>query len=259
MSYTLDETKLAMKSIESPSLGKSPYDTLRRIARYYIDDGQPRDSVRKSVEEYVLKCDKDASLVKWDKTISAAIQYASKHEAVNISSIPITTSELDAIDSLTTGSQSQRLAFTLLCLAKYWNKRNGVESFWVNSKDSDIMQMANIKTSIRRQSKLYHDLREHGMISFSHKIDCNHVRVDFADTNSAVKLEIKDMRSLGNQYLMYTGQPYFVCAECGIVEKQQQRIHESGRKHKYCVECAAKVAASQKLAYARKMRKSAEM
>lgn len=238
MSYALNETKLAISSIESPSLGKSPYDTLRRVARYYIDEGQSRDSVRKSVEEYITLCDKSASIVKWDKTINAAIQYASRHEALNIGSIPITESELTTINSAV-GSQSQRLAFTLLCLSKYWNKRNGVESFWVNSKDSDIMQMANIKTSIRRQSKLYHDLREAGMISFSHKIDCNHVRVEFADNNSNTAMEITDLRNLGNQYLMHIGQPYFKCAECGIVSKMSSISR--GRHRKYCVDCAYKV------------------
>ena len=41
---------------------------------------------------------------------------ALKYEAVDIDQIPITTSELDIIESMN-GVQIERLAFTLLCLA----------------------------------------------------------------------------------------------------------------------------------------------
>ena len=243
MSYTLKETEWAADAIASPSLGKSPYDTLRKVARYYIDEGMKPNGVYAEVEKYVLQCDKAASLVKWERTIDAAVQFAAKHNAVNIDKITVTESELETISKIQSGNQERRLAFTLLCLAKYWNVRNHVDSYWVNSTDSDIMKMANIKTSIKRQCKLYHDLRDSGLISFSHKIDCNHVCVSFANDDSPAMIEITDLRNLGNQYMMYIGQPYFACVECGIVIKKDNP--DKGRTQKYCRDCAAAVKAQQ--------------
>lgn len=254
MSFTLNETKWAECAIEQKQLGKSPYETLRRVARYYIDEGYQRDEVRTKIEEYILECDNTASLVKWGKTVDAAMQFALKHKAVNIDYIPITESELKKIDSLESGRQSQRLAFTLLCLSKYWNLCCGSTSYWVNSKDSEIMQMANIKTSVRRQCKLYHDLMEAGLISFSYKVDCNHVKVNFADEDATPVLKLDDFRNLGNQYLMYAGEPYFRCTECGVVEKYANPT--TGRKQKYCAECASSVRARQKMESSQRRRKT---
>lgn len=252
MTLVLRETDWAKQMIERQTLGSSPYETLRRIARYYIDLGKTKTETKKSIEKYVESCMKNSSILKWSKTIDAAVSYAAKHPAVNVECINITADELKTIEFITLGRQAQRLAFTLLCLSKYWNICTGTNEFWVNSADSEIMQMANIKTSIKRQCKLYHDLREAGLISFSHRVDCNNIRVNFANDDSDTAMEITDLRNLGNQYLMQIGEPYFSCAECGVVSKLVNP--QAGRKQKYCYECAAKVAAAQKLEYTHKSR-----
>lgn len=237
MSFTLNETEWAKSAIEQKMLGKSPYETLRRVARYYIDEGYQRDEVRTMVEDFILECDQTASVVKWTKTVDAAMQFALKHEAVKINCIPVTQAELERVSAIESGRQEQRLAFTLMCLAKYWNHVCGNDTNWVNSKDTDVMRMANIKTSIKRQCRMYHSLREKGLISFSRKVDCNHVRVDFIENDSPIVLMVDDFRDLGNQYLMFLGEPYFKCAECGAVEKMVNPSR--GRNQKYCTCCAA--------------------
>ena len=133
--------------------------------------------------------------------------------------------------------QEQRLAFTLLCLSKYWDKVNPQGDHWVNSKDSDIMRMANINTSIKRQSLLYHNLNKYGMIQFSKKVDNTNVRVLFQGDGDVV-MSITDMRNLGYQYLMFHGEPYFRCENCGITTKRNKAL---GRMPKYCPECANKM------------------
>lgn len=245
MSYVLNETQWAKDAIENKDLGKNPYETLRRVARYYIDSGVPRCKVRENIETFLVSCDKSISVVKWSVATEAAISFAGKHEAVNVGEIVVTESEMNTIQAIEIGSQAQRLAFTLLCFAKYWDVYTGSNSGWVNSRDADIMREANIKTAVKRQCKLYHDLNELGLISFSSKVDCTNVRVDFINNNSPAVMKISDLRSLGNQYLMYCGEPYFKCAECGITDKMQR----SGRKKKYCSACAAKVKARQNAGY----------
>ena len=239
MSIVLNETQWAKNAINNSDLGRDPYETLKRVARYYFDEGHSREQVKLLLDGFLISCDPSVSTVKWTQTTVSAISYANKHDAINIGSISITEFEIEKIKTADIGRMAERLAFTLLCLAKYWMVCSSGDGGWVYNNDSDIMKMANIKTSIKRQCMLYNDLVERGLISLPHKIDCTNVKVNFIDSKSPVAIEITDFRNLGNQYLMYIGEPFFKCAECGAVEKRN--TVSRGRKQKYCMKCAAQV------------------
>lgn len=234
----LNENDWAAEMIQARSLGKKPYETLCRVAKYYADKMcRSKREVRKMMDEFLLSCDPTASLPKWSDTIDHAVTRAFKYDAIEMDKIDITVPEIEIIKSLS-GRQLQRLAITLLCLSKYWDYVNPHGDHWVNTKDSEIMRMANINTSIKRQCGLYHQLNELGLIQFSKKVNNTNVRVLF-QTDGDVALSITDMRNIGNQYLMYNGEPYYTCENCGITVK---RKNNSGRHPKYCPECANKVA-----------------
>ena len=219
------------------NLGNKPTETLTRVARYYIEEGYKPAVVRKKIDGFIIQCDPSASLVGWADRVDKAVKYAVKRKAVNIDYLAITKPEMEIIDSL--GSkQLRRLAFTLLCLAKYSHMANPENDFWVNNKDSEIMAMANISTSLKRQALLYSTLRNSGLIEFSRKVDNTSVKVCFTKDGDDV-LHVTDLRNLGYQYLMYRGEPYFICSNCGITTKLPNP--ESRRNQKYCKECAVKI------------------
>ncbi len=223
--------------IQSGSLGAKPSETLRRVARYYLDSGCSKRDARKNLESFLLKCDPSASLVRWSECLDYALRRAAKYPAVNIDYIGITKDELSAIDSLD-GKQVKKLAFTLLCLAKYWIAIAPRCNGWVKNKDTEIMALANIKTSIKRQSVLYWTLHEHGLIQFSKLVDNTNVRVCFlSDGDPALK--VVDFRNLGFQYSMYCGEPYFECECCGVTT--QITNPENKRRQRYCKPCATKL------------------
>lgn len=253
MTIVLNEREWAEEMITARSLGKKPFETMYRVARYYLDKGMSKRETRKRLNDFLIKCDQAASLPKWGALIDKALSMALRSGTIIIDGIDVSETEMAKIDGLN-GKQIRRLAFTLLCLSKYWNevaatraaaaaersggkdaeKEKPVSTGWVNSKDNDIMRMANINTSIRRQSLMYHSLSEAGMIRFSNKVDNTNVQVCFADEGTPV-LHITDFRNLGYQYMMYHGEPYFQCAECGITEKYDNPGR--GRKQKYCRAC----------------------
>lgn len=242
----LNDYEYAKDMIESRSLGRKPFDTFTRVARYYADiKGYTKRQVRKVMDEFLLRCDPVASLPKWSDTIDNAVNRAFRTKAVEIESIPITIEEMEKIDSLG-GRQTRRLAFTLLCLSKYWDIVNPNGDHWCNTPDRDIMRMANINTSIKRQSMMYHTLNEIGMIQFSKKIDNTNVRVLFGCPDGETVLNITDFRNLGYQYLMYHGEPYFTCESCGITTKIKQGSG-AGRKKKYCADCANRIKIQQNI------------
>lgn len=243
MGIVLNEHYSAENALQTRSLGKKPSETLCRVARYYIDEypGISRSSVRHRLDLFLLQCDPTASVPKWSKMLDFATEWAFKHEAIKIESIIITKPELKTIDALE-GKQLRRLAFTLLCLSKYWDAVNKQNNQWVNTKDNEIMSFANINTSIRRQCAMYATLRQHGLIQYSKKVDNTNVRVCFSKDGETA-IVITDLRNLGYQYLKYHGEPYFECANCGIVSKISEP--KCGRKQKYCKSCAAEIKTKQ--------------
>lgn len=236
----LRETEWAESMIRNHDLGKKPVETLIRVARYYLDKNFSAAETRKKMDLFLIQCDPVASLPKWSNTLDFAVRAAKKRKPVNIDRIDITEPEMYKIDLLD-GVQIRRLAFTLLCIAKYGMEVSGGKTdYWVGAKDSEIMSMANINTSIKRQSQMYHTLRSLGMIQFAKRVDNTSVRVCFAHTGETV-MSVADFRNLGYQYLKHKGGRFFECKNCGITTK----VADGGRVRKYCPECAAKIKASQ--------------
>lgn len=220
-------------------LGRKPTETIGRLAKYYIYIGRTPKETEKMIKRFLLECDPGISLVKWDDIIDRAIKYAKKNPPIILSGIEITIPEMQKIDSLK-GRQVRRIAFVLLCIAKYRSAASGRPASWVNTPSNEIMKMANINTSIKRQSAMYSQLRDAGMIRFSNQVDNLNVEVLFAEPGETA-LIIRDFRNLGYQYMLYHGESYFVCEECGITEKYTTPINARGRRKKYCQSCAARI------------------
>ena len=238
MSIVLNEYAWAENAIREASLGKKPYETLTRIAKYHTYNGMKKKDVRAALDKFMLSCDPTVSLVAWSDTLDSAAKYATKYPLIMIDKIRITRSEMNAIDALQ-GKQLRRLAFTILCISKFSFAVDPSTDHWVSTPDNEIMAMANINTSIRRQSAMFAQLRDAGLIRFSKKIDNLSVQVVFDDDDDDTVLEVTDFRNLGYQYMKYHGESYFVCSVCGITTKARDPACNSRRK--YCDECAAKV------------------
>ena len=238
----------AENMIRTKSLGKKPSETLRRVARYYIDKGYDRKSTRDYLDTFLIQCEPTASLPKWSDALDYAMSRSLKYKAIDIDHIDITKPEMDKIDALD-GKQIRRLAFTLLCLSKYWMAVMPNGSYWVNNKDNEIMAMANINTSIKRQCEMYRNLHDCGMIRFSKKVDNTNVQVCFAEDGD-VAMSVTDFRNLGYQYMFQKySKDFIVCQNCGIVVRKNT-IKPAGYKQqsggqKYCKSCASEIALQQ--------------
>lgn len=243
MDIVLNEIEWAAEMLRSGTIGKPATQALTAIAKYYYREGYPKKEVREKLEQYLLRADPTATPVSWSDTLDRITKFAAKHPPVIVDSVVITKPEMEAIAAVET-VQQKRLAFTLLCLAKLRYAINPYTDHWVNTPDTDIMRMANIKTSVRRQSQMYAALRDSGLIRFSRKVDCLSVQVLFC-AEGEPEMEITDFRSLGYQYLRHLEpQKFFVCQNCGVVERIPDD-KKRGRPKKYCDACAYQVYLSQ--------------
>lgn len=241
MVIVLNEYEWAEKMLNSHDLGKKPMETLARISKYYYANHYTKREIRKKLNAFLLQCDPNISLLQWSNVIDRVIKSVNKYPLIELDGVSITKDELEVIETLE-GRQLKRLAFTLLCVAKYWDEVSPKNRHWVNTSDKDIIQMANINTSIKRQSMLFGQLHNAGLIQFSKKIDNLNVRVMFIKEGEPA-MYIQDFRNLGYQYLKYYGEPYFECENCGIVTRIQDPA--KGRKQKYCPSCALEVQTKQ--------------
>lgn len=234
MNIVLDEREWTETAIKNRQIGSSPMDTLRHVAQYYYECGYKKKDIREKLDDFLIQCDPSVVLVKWSDSLDKLTKAVGRYPLIKVDSVDVTETELNTIAKIE-GVQMRRLAFTLLCIAKYWDIARMDNNHWTNSKDRDIMKMANINTSIRRQSKMLHDLRELGLIKFSKRVDNLNIQIQYIDTVGDAVLHIVDFRNLGNQYLLYFGEPYFQCEQCGVTIKKKKNVH------RYCVECASEM------------------
>lgn len=243
MSIILNEYEWAENMINNHELGKKPLETLNRVSKYYVHNQYSNSEIRRLLDVFLVQCDPTIPLSKWSDTLDRVVKNARKYPLINIDGIPITDKELERIEFLE-GKQIRRLAFTLLCVAKYWDMVSSNNNHWVNTSDKEIIQMANINTSIKRQSLMFAQLRDCDMLSTSKKIDNLNVRVNYIIPGDTA-MYIQDFRNLGYQYLKHYGGPYFKCVNCGITTKES--TPDRGRKPKYCPSCASELHTKQKV------------
>lgn len=234
----LNEKEWAKRAIDALSLGKKPYDTIVRVAKYYKAQGYKNGELRRKIEDFMIRCDSRLSLVKWDGAITSALNAAEKYPLIDINGVMITVPEMEKIQKLESSLQ-QRLMFTLLCLAKYGNALNPNNNGWVNIQQRDIFAMANITLTTKRQSFMINDLWQSGMIGYSCLVDNINLQVKIIEDGDEA-LFVDDFRNLGYQYMRYMGGEYIECEGCGLVIRKQSKTSHQ----KYCAECAANVKAS---------------
>lgn len=229
-----DEYAWCESAIENHFLGRSPAETISRLARYYHSLGYKKGNISKLLEEHIMRCDPSISIVKFQGVIDSAVKWSDKRPLFRLSHISITKSEMNQIKRIN-GVLAQKTMFTLLCLAKYGNAIRSNNQNWVNFEKRDIFSLACITLSAKRQSLILNDLWRLGYIGMSHIVDNTHVFVKVIDDDSDVAMKISDFRNLGNQYMSHIGNGYFACANCGLVVKRMSP------SHKHCKACAADI------------------
>lgn len=267
MAIVLNEYEWAERMIANRDLGKKPGETLSRIAKYYFENRYSKREVRKLLDQFLMQCNPDASLVHWSDTLDKIVKGASKYPLIQIDHIHITEAELQKIGELN-GKQLRRLAFTMLCAVKYWNLVSPNNNSWLNTPDKEIFQMANIVVPSRKHDLMYGMLRDAGYIRLSKKIDNLNVQILFLnEEDQGGGLFIRDFRNLGYQYMKYNGEAFFECESCGLTVRYNDkasgrtssrvgRSKAAGRKQRYCPSCATKIKTQQNIASVMRRRNS---
>lgn len=240
-----DHVEQLLNTSEDNSHGRSglcksarPAYELRLIARYYAQEYQltPHKIYLKLIELMENAYD-DFSIGAWQNFLLDCARDASKRPLVHMDFVPVTARELNVL-AAQPEKPVRRVAFTMLCLAKYRNQANEKNNDWINYAYRDIFKMANVSATIREQCQMIGLLCDRGLIHMNRIVDNLSLRVLFVDHDSSIEesgpiLKITDFRNLGYLYRMYSGENFIRCENCGILMKPGK----NGRK-KYCADCA---------------------
>lgn len=240
INITLNEKKLVKKILDTKELEGSIPHTAALLAKHYIhEEGLSPSQAYKNINEFLKTVCEDYRESKWYSCIDEIIHRAKKYPLIEIDSLPIYKSELEIIDSLE-NSRDQKVLFTALCLAKYYNALNPKNNNWVNTNYKDLFLLANTTGTRERRCQIIGRLFRSGCITMSKKVDSLNFSVDILAESGDIAYEVTSFKNLGNKYLHLTGDPKVIlCSCCGEPFRDQKRGQKGikGRPRMYCTSC----------------------
>ncbi len=208
------------------------YTFLSMYARYlYHEKGLRKASIIEELHRFMEKNDPHYNPADWSASLEKYAGRAEKYPLCECSGVWITEKEQKTIENVH-DKVLERLAFTLLCLAKFGNFRNPNNNNWVNYSNGEIYSMACINTTAFEKDMKLHKLKELGLIEYAKKVNNLKIQVLYIKEDSERKLLISDFRKLGYEWRLCQGENYIRCADCGILTKN------TNGKRRYCKKCA---------------------
>ncbi len=228
----LNERRWAEHVLNTGDLGDSPYATVYMLARYFYHvEGLKRKKIMEKLDSLLSQLIADYNPVKWENVIEKAATQAKKRPLIEIPEITVNKGEIEFIKALK-GMPLQRLAFTMIVIAKYFNILKETNNNWVNLELKQVFQLACVSATVKEQAKMYRKLIDADFMEYSKKVGNNNARVLILD-DSEPEVYVDDMRAIGHFYQVYCGEPYTKCERCGVLIRQ----NKFGNK-KYCADCA---------------------
>ena len=229
--YTYAENLLNKQDLKACDLGDKPSSTLNLLARYYREIGKNDDEIKELLSDFLNRCLKDKyKESKWIDSIFYQVVKSKKYTLKKVDNVIVTKSEMEIIQSVK-GKSRQKVLFTLLILAKYYNAVSDKNKNWTNLEYKKIFKLANVQLSIQNQALLINDLYNCGFVNVSKNVGKPNIQVNFVDNESDTVLTITRLKDLGKEYLMFCGEDYIRCQKCGTLVKNYKNTN------KYCKTC----------------------
>lgn len=229
--YVYAENLLNKQDLKVSDLGSKPSSTLNLLARYYREVGKDNDEIKELLSDFLHRCLKDKyKESKWIDSIFYQVVKSKKYTLKKVDDVTVTKSEINIIQSVK-GKSRQKVLFTLLVLAKYYNAVSDKNNNWTNLEYKKIFKLANVQLSIQNQALLVNDLYNCGFVNVSKNVGKPNIQVNFVDNEFDAVLTITRLKDLGKEYLMFCGEDYIRCQKCGTLVKNYRNTN------KYCKTC----------------------
>lgn len=237
MHYIMNEKKYAEKILKSDEYekNKNRLSATTALAKYYKSLGREKSEIRDILRGLINERVKDTREDTVNFWINKALEISWKSPLYETDSIVITKPEIDRIKQIHSvrfkDERIQKLAFTLLCLAKFAKER-GIKDYWVNTGLKDIFSIAHIKgQTTERQCLLLNELYNDGYIELNPRIKSQSVRV-LGIFDGEIEVEVFDINEAGLTFEQYCGKRFIKCDGCG------KMVAITNGRNTFCTECA---------------------
>lgn len=142
---------------------------LSMYARYlYHEKNLPKAGILKELHFFMEQNGRHYNPVDWTGRFEKYANKAGNYPLCECDGIWITEHEIKTIEQIH-DKVLERLAFTLLCLAKFQNYRNPNNHHWIPYPNGEIYAMACINTSAFEKDRKLNRLKELGLIAYAKK------------------------------------------------------------------------------------------
>lgn len=245
--FVFDEMQMAKNMISKHSINENNvYDYIKMLTKYnyYVNNMSDQDNYA-DVVAYIKRHWDMFEEQTYEKNIENSIKYAKKRSFKAIDDIAIYRSELDFIQSIG-DIRLEKIAFVLLCVAKYDHYYSDSSDYWVNRSISSTFKLARVHVTAKEQPKLFRELYLTGAFVTSNRVGDVNQRLlfvsDGVDDEIVLALNENDYKELAYLYLFYKNgfDGYVHCEKCGRLTKKRSN------NQKLCRECAKIVHRKQK-------------
>lgn len=256
--YIFDEKKYVEKMIAEQYVDTSnPTNTIRKLARYnfYVNKYGAAKNYN-NIVEYMSANYEDFSEFAYQKDIDGCIKDVHKTPWKNITTVDIVKSEIEFIQSLD-DIRKQKIAFVLLCTAKYRDAYNENNNHKTDISVTDLYKMARVVLPQNERTMFLYFLTQDNLIEKHTFASVKNKKLLFVSDNPneevVISLQEVDFLELAYVYLDYINNHigYGRCEKCHRFIK-----HSKTKPRKYCEECAKEVLTEQKRLWAEKSRKN---
>lgn len=238
MNFIMDEKAYAESVLDNPQFKKVDDQTVTILAKHFKSEGMSEAKIKEELEKFIVEREPTMLIKTKNGLINTAIKKMKKYPLYEIE-IAVTKSEMELINSLTCPPKCgfkadtlRKFAFTLLCFVKY-EAAKGSKNGWTRTQKKFIFSAAHIKTNVRKQSAILHQLAycDPPLVELGMKIGFEGIRVLYQkDGETAVIVD--NINEAGLIYEEYNGRRFIKCQTCG------KRVPITNGRTRYCKECA---------------------
>lgn len=198
---------------------------------------QDEKEILLAVDEFLFNHATKFDMRSWYEYTLKCIRKAKKSTFFKIEPLRIRKQDIKRIQRI--GDETaEKLLFTSLCLAKYYNALNPKNNNYVNTRIHHVASLANIATTKKEYISIFSLLRQRNWITAAVRCSSTNYRVTDSLMKDGGDIEITDMTDLGNQYMALTGRGFY-CNKCGKFERypKTQTANRTRKTYLYCREC----------------------
>lgn len=238
MNFVMNEKKYAEELLNGEGYGENYSYTTAIMAKYYKRIGYNNREIKVALERLLNERVPFTAPQSRKWWVKRALDIAEKYPLYELDEITVTKSEMEKINTIHSDKfkdgRIRRLAFTLLCFAKFESAR-GIKDNWVNIELKHIFSAADLKGITKEKQRLFiHELYKGGFISINPVIGKFSMKVLFTETGET-ELTIQNINEAGKIFRQYNGEKFIKCQRCG------KMVAVTNGRSIYCAACAVAV------------------